>query len=182
MSLFRKMIAGAAALAAGAVAACDQMPTTRVVHMRPGGIADLLRSATSHGPLVVETLGNPFAEASPQAVADVVAATVRTAVQSRIIGVVTAPEPGPPPVYRLRVALDVSPATNPRTLCGDDVAVAPPGAGDRLGVLMVFCTRDEMEAAVRGHIPRPADPAEARFGKLIGQMTRDIFAARPIGG
>jgi len=182
MSLFRKIIAGATALAAGAVAACDQAPTSRVVYMRPGGVSAFVDEAVARGPLLVETVQDTFADTRPQAVAEIVAQAVKQGIRGRVVTVTTELAASGAPLMRVRVALDAPADVQAgRALClGEAPAVDP--SGDKMSALMAFCVRGEMEALVHGTIPRPADPTEAAFGKLLTQMSRQIFADTPIGG
>lgn len=178
MSLFRKIIAGTAALAASAVAACDQAPTSRVTYMRPGGVYDLMASATARGPLLVETVNSPFEDFRPQAVAELVSLAVKAGVAGRVISVTTQPAESSLPAYRVRVALDAPANASPQALCLGEAPEVVSG-GDRLTVLMVFCSKGDLEASVVGHIPRPEDPTAEAFGKLLRQMTRQMFADSP---
>lgn len=183
MSLFRKIVTGAAALAAGAVSACDQAPNSRVVYMRPDGVRPFLEWATSRGPLLVETAVSPFGpDVAPQTVAEIVAQAVKTGVRGRAMSVTTDPAASSDPDHRVRVALGTDQGIGTaKALCRGE---APPvqAVDDRLTVLMVFCGQGEMMAAVAGHIPWTEDPAAPAVGKLVTQMSRAMFDDKPIGG
>lgn len=183
MSLFRKILAGAAALATGAVAACDQAPTSRVLHMRPDGVLQFIDWAASNGPLLVETPVNPFGDGVPSdSVAGIVAEGVKTGIRGRVVTVTTRPTLGGALDYRVRVALAADQGLGTaRALCQGDTPPVEAVADDRLTALMVFCEKREMLAAVAGHIPWPAAPEDGQLSQLITQMSRQMFADKPAG-
>ncbi len=178
MSLFRKIVTGAAALAAGAVAACDQAPTSRILHVRPGGVRDFMTYAASRGPLLVETVQESFADRA--AAAGVVAEAVAGGITGRVVRGTPEASAAPGAETRVRVALDAAADVQAgRVLCRGETPALTPG-GDKMTALMAFCVKGEMEALVFGAIPRPAGPEDKAFAELMKQMSRQMFD-KPVG-
>ena len=173
MSLFRKVVAGAAALAAGAVAACDQAPTSRVLHMRPDGVHDLVTYAVAQGPLLVETVQRGFADTATTA--SIVADAVAHGFRGRVVEGTSDPAKAAVPQTRVRVALDAAADVQAgRALCrGETPALS--AQGDKMSALMALCVQGEMEALLFGTVPRPQGPDDKAFRDLLTQMSRQMF-------
>lgn len=172
--MFRKLIAGTAALVTGLVAACDNAPTSSVLFMRPGGVRVFLTSATRNGPLLVETLNAPFG----QDVADMVAENIAKGVLGRQVTATTDPARASDPEFRVRVAFDMPGGIAPDRLCAGDTVTAAPDP-DRLRVTAVFCNRGTADAVIGGTLKRPVDSADDRLPKLIRQISRQMFDEGP---
>lgn len=171
--MFRKMIAGAAALVSGVVAACDNVPTSSVLFMRPGGVRVFLSSATRSGPLLVETVNSPFGGTLP-ALSVLVAENVAGGVLGRSVTATTDASQATDPKYRVRVAFDMPAGRAPDSLCQGE-AFTPAPNPDRLRVMAVFCNGSTADAVVGGSLKRPVDIGDPRLPRLFRQISRQMF-------
>jgi hypothetical protein len=133
--------------------------------------------AASRGPLLVETLGQPFTKDSVgQPTSDLIAA----AITRRKLTTTTDSAQAGDPAFRVKVAFNGAGGKDPNHLCAapagqNGLISATPNTGERLEILAVFCNGQTLEAAVSGSVAYPATPQDPQFAALIKQVTRQIF-------
>lgn len=174
--MFRRLVAGLSALATSFVAACDDAPVSTVLY-NSGRVMPYLSGVTARGPLLVETVNNPF-DVSNLWLGETVAGYVRQSVTHRVIQTTSDPLKAYEPSLRMRFAFSPPKEFDPRALCRGEV---PPltQIPQRMSMLGVFCQGEQLEAAIWGIIRQPSDPTDERIRALVMQMTLQMFAPVP---
>lgn len=174
--MLRRLITGITAAATTLLGACEDAPQSTVL-FASGQANTFLDYAASRGPLLVETLGQPFAhEDATQPTGDL----VQAAITRRRVQTTADPAQAADSAFRLRMAFNGAGGKDPNRLCAapaqhNKLTGPPPEGADRLEILAVFCNGQTLEAAVSGSVAYPASPQDAQFAALIKQVTRQIF-------
>ncbi len=159
------------------LAACDEGPATNTRFMHPSGSQEFLIAATrNQGALYLEVSGQAFAAASDLE-ADL-AATIGTAIQSRVLTVTTDAATAENPNDRLLLLFNAPAATAILTICEDPAAGGPAQSDGRVEVLAAFCNGKRLISAVNGWAGNAEGPDSPRFRQLIRQTARDLFKPR----
>lgn len=170
--LKRLLSLGAAAMAA-VTSACEDGPATVAGTWRSPATWSTMVHASSTGPLLVEVHGNPF-PLPPAEFRAAIAQSMTDQIIGRRLGFTAMHDAAPRPQTRVVLAFNPPGNADASQLCAGRVATALPGAG-RITVLAGFCDQGHLLASVRGWVAKVDGPADKRFRRLIGQVTRDLF-------
>jgi hypothetical protein len=174
--LKRLLSLGAAAVAA-IVSACEEGPASVSGTWRSAATWSTMIHASADGPLLVEVLGQPFAGPSVDELAPQVAAAMSGQLIGRPLAFTADRGQAPRPQYRVVLAFNAPDGTDAKALCAGRVETRP--GQERITALATFCGDGEALASVRGWVSRVEGPADPRFRRLLGQMTRELFGAAP---
>jgi hypothetical protein len=125
--------------------------------------------------VLVEVLGQPFVGFSTDSLAGQIADAMTGQLIGRPITFTAAHDQAPRPQYRVVLAFNAADATDPRSVCTGKVAGG--GPAEKITVIASFCDDGQMLASVKGWIARVDGPADSRFRRLMGQITRELFGS-----
>lgn len=170
--LRRLLSLGAAALAA-VTSACDDGPATVAGTWRSPATWSTMVYASSAGPLLVEVHGDPFG-APPAEFRAQIAEAMTNQVIGRPLAVTPDRAAAPHPQYRIVLAFNPPDNADAGQLCEGGIATAA-APRERITVLAAFCDQGRLLASVRGWVAKVDGPADTRFRRLLGQVTRELF-------
>ncbi len=142
----------------------------------PAYTPTVLNYASTHGGILIEVVGNPF-EASKEELDRAVTGIMAGSHFGPNVAFVTEPPEDFRSPYRVVLLFDSRPGISSYALCRYDVEAAPPEAGGKLRVHAALCARDAPLTAVRGSVGGDVGLDDARFRKLLGQITINLFPA-----
>jgi hypothetical protein len=173
--MLKRLLSLGAAAIASVVAACEEGPATVSGTWRSPATWSTMVYASSAGPMLVEVLGQPF----PGLAADSLSGQIAEAMTGQLIGrpitFTAARDLAARPQYRVVLAFNAADTTDPRAVCAGKVAPGP--AAEKITIIASFCDDGQMLASVKGWIARVDGPADSRFRRLIGQITRELFGS-----
>ena len=177
--MLKTFVAGAAALLAGALSACGEVPQSTVTYMHPNGAWGFFDSATARGPLLLAVHGLPVEGSDAAAAFDAVATGItRSITRKRIAVTADAAAASVPQMHSVWV-FNPPGVVEAGDLCAGRIPpTAPPSlskSDERLRVQAVFCGQTGPYASVQGHIPRPDSLEDPKLHRLISQMTLQVF-------
>lgn len=160
-----------------ALAACDEGPATNTRFMHPSGSLDFLAAATrNQGALYLEVSGQAF-PGLPNPQSDL-AATIGTAVQSRVLTLTTDATAAEDPNAKLLLLFNAPAATAVLSICEEPATGGPARSDGRVEILAAFCNGKRLVSAVNGWVEEADGPTSPRFQQLIKQTARDLFKSR----
>lgn len=170
--LKRLLSLGAAALAS-VTSACEDGPATVAGTWRSPATWSTMVYASSTGPLLVEVHGDPFG-LPPAEFRASVAQAMTNQVIGRPLSLTADREAAAHPQYRVVLAFNPPDSADAGQLCEGRIATAAEPR-ERITVLAAFCDQGRLLASVRGWVAKVDGPADKRFRRLLGQVTRDLF-------
>lgn len=173
--MLKRLLSLGAAAITSVVAACEEGPATVSGTWRSPATWSTMVYASSTGPMLVEVLGQPFANLSTESLSSQIADAMTGQLIGRPITFTAIRDQAPRPQYRVVLAFNAADATDPRSVCAGKVTVGP--AAEKITIIASFCDDGQMLASVKGWIARVDGPADARFRRLMGQITRELFGS-----
>lgn len=170
--LKRLLSLGAAALAA-VTSGCEDGPASVAGTWRSPATWSSMVYASSAGPLLVEIHGDPF-RLPPAEFRAQVAALMSNQVMGRPMILTADPQAAPHPQFRVVLAFNPPDNSDVSRLCQGAVATAAEPR-EKITVLAVFCDHDRLLSSVQGWVAKVDGPADKRFRRLLGQLTRELF-------
>ncbi len=142
----------------------------------PAYTPTVLNYASTHGGILTEVMGNPF-EVSKEELDRAVTRIMAGSHFGPNVAFVTEPPEDFRSPYRVVLLFDSRRGISPSALCGYDAEASPPETGGKLRVHAALCARDAPLTAVRGSVGGDVGLGDARFRKLLGQITTNLFPA-----
>lgn len=164
-------------LSAGlALFGCDEGPSSNLSFTSTPDVWSFVTATAAHGPLLVEVRGDPF-RAGEAALADAVVAAVAFTFTEPWLRFTSNAADAASTDMRLIWLLDVQAGFDAdRTCAGEFPAL---DAGRRvMEIRAVFCHRGRPLSAVHGWMRRPDGIDDAKWRRLISQMSRQLLSGR----
>ncbi|MBF0324040.1 MAG: hypothetical protein HQL42_03115 [Alphaproteobacteria bacterium] len=171
--MLKRLLSLGAAAVASVVAACEEGPATVSGTWRSPATWSTMVYASSAGPMLVEVLGQPFANLSPESLSGHVADSMTGQLIGRPITFTADQAQAPRPQFRVILAFNAADTTDPKSLCAGKVVLGAPA--EKITLIASFCDDGQMLASVKGWVARIDGPTDSRFRRLIGQVTRELF-------
>lgn len=133
----------------------------------------MLHYVAGKGDIFTEIVGNPF-NAPQDKVAGVITGTMYGSHFGPAVRFNTKHDPGNPSPYRVVLLFNPGNNVTPDKLCKESQQPSQAASAD-LRVMLAFCSADDRETSVTGHIAGVNSPEDASFQHLIRQMTMQLF-------
>lgn len=170
MKLLRSLMAGIGLL----VTACDEIPTSTEMGVPHTSAGAVFNAAAQQGPIWVEVLGQPFTDGrklNPESVAQ----AVQGAFSLPFLKFTGDRARAAQTDVRLIWVVDPATSLTAEAACEGRPSFSATRQSNRVDLRAYLCHGQRPLHAVRGHVRRPKDEADARWRMLIGQMSRQLI-------
>ena len=137
----------------------------------------VLNYAATHGGILTEVLGNPF-EVPKDDLERVIVRVMAGSHFGPAVAFVTTPPDNFLSPYRVVLLFDSKPGYTALKLCRYDAEANPPQTNGVLRVHAALCANEKPLTAVSGYLAGESSLDDARFRRLIGQITTNLFPRR----
>ena len=143
----------------------------------PAYTPTVLNYAASRGGMPTEILGNPFQVPEEELARAVTRMMTGSHFGPPVRFLTETPEDFASP-YRVVLLFDSKPHHTTLKLCGEDARSLVRQSNGVLRVHAALCANDKPLTSVSGRVSGASGPGDARFRKLIGQITINLFPRR----
>jgi hypothetical protein len=163
----------AAAIAALALAACEEGPSSNVTHKTTQGAWDMLVFAAKDGPILTQTHGAAFTGKAQEFGRAVLDDMNKTFPAEPFIKFTSTSAQAADKDYRIIWVVNPPQAAELSAFCANRIPAAEPKSG-RLEIRAALCHRERLLTAVHGWMRNPDNAYDKHLHTLVQQMTRQV--------